>query len=93
MYFGRSPENLGGERLWACTELHGILSQKTELMTTGARTLNQTCFFLAVRFEVLTAVVKKSSIFWDDRRFGGTYRLHLQCGKTLQARLFLVGSV
>jgi hypothetical protein len=40
-----------------------------------------------VGFEVLTPVVMKSSIFWDikpcsplkvNRRFGGTYRLHLQ---------------
>jgi hypothetical protein len=38
-------------------------------------------------FEVFTAVVMKSIIFWDmrpcsplsfNRRFGGTYRLHLQ---------------
>jgi hypothetical protein len=40
-----------------------------------------------VGFEVSTAVVMKSIIFWDmtpcsllrcNRRFGGTYRLHLQ---------------
>jgi hypothetical protein len=40
-----------------------------------------------VGFEVLTAVVMKSTIFWDitrctplsvNRRFGGTYRLRLQ---------------
>jgi hypothetical protein len=40
-----------------------------------------------VRFKVLTAVVMKSKTFWDitpcsplsvNRRFGGTYRLHLQ---------------
>jgi hypothetical protein len=40
-----------------------------------------------VGFEVLIAVVMKSPIFWDkmpcsplqvNRRFGGTYRLHLQ---------------
>jgi hypothetical protein len=40
-----------------------------------------------VEFEVLTAVVMKSTIFWDitprsplkfNRRFGGTYCLHLQ---------------
>jgi hypothetical protein len=40
-----------------------------------------------VEFEVITAVVMKSIIFWDmaprsplsvNRRFGGTYRLHLQ---------------
>jgi hypothetical protein len=40
-----------------------------------------------VGFEVFTAVVMKSVIFWEmtpcsalsfNRRFGGTYRLHLQ---------------
>jgi hypothetical protein len=40
-----------------------------------------------VGFEVFTTVVMKSTIFWDItpcsplkvyRRFGGTYRLHLQ---------------
>jgi hypothetical protein len=40
-----------------------------------------------VGFEVFTAVVLKSNIFWDmtqcspssfNRRFGGTFRLHLQ---------------
>jgi hypothetical protein len=42
--------------------------------------------FYFVGFEVLTAVVMKSSVFWDEtlcsplkanRRFGGRYRLHL----------------
>jgi hypothetical protein len=42
-----------------------------------------------VGFEVLTAVVMKSTIFWDmtscrplkvNWRFGGTYRLHLESG-------------
>jgi hypothetical protein len=46
-----------------------------------------TNFILLVGFEVLTVVVMKSTIFWDiklcsllkvNRRFGGTYRLHLQ---------------
>jgi hypothetical protein len=41
----------------------------------------------ALGFEVLTAVAMKSSVFWDispyipvkvNRRFGGTYHLHLQ---------------
>jgi hypothetical protein len=45
-------------------------------------------------FEVLTAVVTKSTIFWDitpcsplkvNRRFGGTYRLHLQGGRKSRA--------
>jgi hypothetical protein len=49
-----------------------------------------------VRFEVLTAVVMKSSIFWDitpcsplkfSRHFGGTYRLHLQGRRICQASL------
>jgi hypothetical protein len=43
--------------------------------------------FMFVGFEVFTAVVSKSIFFWDmtpcsalscTRRFGGTYRLHLQ---------------
>jgi hypothetical protein len=42
-----------------------------------------------VRFEAFTAVTMKNVVFWDvaalcrtwvDRRFGGTYRLHLQGG-------------
>jgi hypothetical protein len=42
-----------------------------------------------VRFEAFTAVTMKNVVFWDvalcrscvDRRFGGTYRLHLQAIK------------
>jgi hypothetical protein len=42
-----------------------------------------------VRFEIFTAVTMKNSVFWDvapcsscvNRRFGGTYRLHLQVKK------------
>jgi hypothetical protein len=41
---------------------------------------------LFVRFEVFTAVIMKNAVFWDvapcryfvNRRFGGTYHLHLQ---------------
>jgi hypothetical protein len=42
-----------------------------------------------VGFEVLTAAVMKSTIFWDimpcsvlkiNQRFGGTYRLHIHAG-------------
>jgi hypothetical protein len=48
-----------------------------------------------VRFEVLTAVVMKSIIFWDimscsplkvNLRFGGTCHLHLQGWRVCQAR-------
>jgi hypothetical protein len=48
-----------------------------------------------VGFEVLTAVVTNSTIFWHitpcsplsvNRRFGGKYRLHLQSRKISQAR-------
>jgi hypothetical protein len=46
-----------------------------------------------VRFEVFTAVTMKNAIFWDmapcsscvNRRFGGTYRLHLQ-GRKIRER-------
>jgi hypothetical protein len=44
-----------------------------------------------VRFEVFTAVTIKKAVFWDvapcrngvNRRFGGTYRLHLQGRKEI----------
>jgi hypothetical protein len=51
--------------------------------------------YLRVGFEFLTAVVMKSSIFWDitpcsplkvNWRFGGTCRLHLQGRKISRAR-------
>jgi hypothetical protein len=46
-----------------------------------------------VRFEVFTAVTVKNDVFWDvapcrscvNRRFGGTYRLHLQ-GRKIRER-------
>jgi hypothetical protein len=46
-----------------------------------------------VRFEVFTAVTMKNAVFWDvapcrscvNRRFGGTYRLHLQ-GRIIRGR-------
>jgi hypothetical protein len=49
----------------------------------------------SVGFEVLTAVVMKSSIVWDitpcgplsvNRRHGKTYRLNLQCRRISRAR-------
>jgi hypothetical protein len=49
----------------------------------------------SVRFEVLTAVVMKSTLFWDitpcspvhvNRRFGETYRLHIQGRRISRAR-------
>jgi hypothetical protein len=51
-----------------------------------------------VGFEVLTAVVMKSTIFWDitpcsplkvNRRFGGTHRLHLQSRRISRARALI----
>jgi hypothetical protein len=50
---------------------------------------------LHVRFEVFTAVTMKNAVFWDvapcrscrlNRRFGGTYRLHLQGRKICERR-------
>jgi hypothetical protein len=51
----------------------------------------QTCRY--VRFEVFTAVTVKNAVFWYvapcrscvERRFGGTYRLHLQ-GRKIRER-------
>jgi hypothetical protein len=52
----------------------------------GYKICREFSYFLSVGFEVFTAVVMKSIIFWDmtpcspsssNRRFGGTYRLHL----------------
>jgi hypothetical protein len=47
---------------------------------------------LSVEFEVLTVVVTNVAIFWDiapctpyvNRRFGGTYHLHLQGRKSTE---------
>jgi hypothetical protein len=52
----------------------------------------QTCNY-KVRFEVFTLVTIKNTVFWDvapckfivNRRFGGTYRLHLQ-GRKIRER-------
>jgi hypothetical protein len=52
-------------------------------------------FLFYVGFEILTAVIVKSSILWDrrpcsplkiKRHFGGTYRLHLQVRTISQTR-------
>jgi hypothetical protein len=52
--------------------------------------MNKLCY---VRFEILTAVAMKNAVFGDvalcrfcvNRRFGGTYRLHLQ-GRKIRER-------
>jgi hypothetical protein len=60
--------------------------QKKHLHTGKMKTPSELRFGIA-RFEVLTAVVMKGTIFWDitpcsplsvNRRFGETYRFHLQ---------------
>jgi hypothetical protein len=52
------------------------------------------CEFSVVAFVVVRAVVMKSSVFWDtmaysllkvNRRFGGTYCLHLKVCRGIQA--------
>jgi hypothetical protein len=48
----------------------------------------------SVRFEVFTAVAMKNAVFWDvtpcgpckNRRFAGTYLLHIQGEKNRRAR-------
>jgi hypothetical protein len=59
------------------------------------RTITSNFFYIdfIVGFQVLTAVTMKNSVFWDvapcrscmNRRFGGTYRLHLQ-GRKIRER-------
>jgi hypothetical protein len=62
----------------------------------STKNLNQDSQYIG--FEVLTAVVMKSTIFWDitpcsplkvNRRFGGTYRLNLCPAYHLLARWFI----
>jgi hypothetical protein len=84
---------------------HPILSFSLSLSTPPLYLLSLSLSLLQVRglvniyyfigFEVLTAVIMKSTIFWDitpcsplkvNRRFGGTYRLHLQGRKISRAR-------
>jgi hypothetical protein len=57
------------------------------------RNLSSRNHYSFVGFEVFTAVVMKGIIFWDmtpcsplscTRRFGGTYRLHLQGRRIVQ---------
>jgi hypothetical protein len=63
--------------------------------------INRNCFvvhaipnlFYYVRFEDSTVVTMKNAVFWDvapcryfiNRRFGGTYHLHLQAIRNLRA--------
>jgi hypothetical protein len=72
------------------TDLHAFPSVKNTRVDTTFR--DQRSYF---GFEVLTAVVMKTTLFWDitpcssfkfNRRFGGTYRLHLQGRRISRAR-------
>jgi hypothetical protein len=70
----------------------GVLMLSTSVLNILALT-NKGCYNICgqvrnskVRFEIFTAVTVKNAVFWDvapcrscvNRRFGGTYRLHLQ---------------
>jgi hypothetical protein len=67
---------------------HFVGDTITDLISRKLRQLK-----LYVRFEAFTAVTMKNVVLWDvalcrscvNRRFGGTYRLHLQ-GKTIRER-------
>jgi hypothetical protein len=67
------------------------IPQSTKNAQYNIRIMNQPLQQTFRGSEVLTAVVMKSIIFWDitpcsplsvNRRFGGTYRLHLQGRKS-----------
>jgi hypothetical protein len=63
------------------------VEQNTVIIDINQKFVVKGIIFKRVGFEAFTAVVMKSIIFWDmtpcsplsfNRRFGGTYRLHLQ---------------
>jgi hypothetical protein len=69
-------------------------NKKTRTLFQWSRPLNIYLRSILI-FEVLTAVVVNNTIFWDitpcsplrvDRRFGGTYRLHVQGREISRAR-------
>jgi hypothetical protein len=65
-----------------------MLSPEFNFAHIGLKSLNQTKIEITfVEREVLTAVIMKSSVFWDmmpcsplkvNRHFGGTYHLYLK---------------
>jgi hypothetical protein len=72
---------------WTIQEWDGVLRRTKAYLLLAHQ-------FSIRRFWVLTAVIMKSTIFWDitlcsplkvNRRFGGIYRLHLQ-GRISRAR-------
>jgi hypothetical protein len=90
------PEDGGGifsRNIGDLSELHSVTTQYTVLtIVTADKTSTARKY---VRFEVLTAVVMKISIFWDitstspfkvNRYFGGTCRLHLQGRRISQVK-------
>jgi hypothetical protein len=77
--------------------MYGVVTEKTTIwMFNAVKVSNFRHRLFYVGFEVLTAVVMKSTIFWDitpcspltvNRSFGGTYRLHVQ-GRKNKLNLF-----
>jgi hypothetical protein len=63
-----------------------IIGSNSGLFGHGSECCFQKKIYIFVRFEVFTAITMKNTVFWDvapcryfvNRRFGGTYRLHLQ---------------
>jgi hypothetical protein len=64
-----------------------LATQRKTVGVTGSPVLENLAYLGLVGFEVLTAVVMNSAISWDitpcsqlsvNRRFGGTYGLHLE---------------
>jgi hypothetical protein len=84
-----------------CLESENVISHLYVLLTDSVWTcvMQKLTYFTRnmnnnVRFEVFTAVTMKNAVFWDvapysycvNRRFGGTYRLHLQGRKIPERR-------
>jgi hypothetical protein len=62
--------------------MYGLQAESRTRLLSVKHKLNR---YIFVRFDVFTAVTMKNAVFWDvtpcrycvNRRFGGTYRLHL----------------
>jgi hypothetical protein len=95
-YVASMGENICEDENW--TELNQNIFNRSIEAYSFIKKIYSACQHLTTRFvefEVITAVVMKSTIFWDitpcsllkvNRRFGGTYRLYIQGRRISRAR-------
>lgn len=79
-----------GDSAETCLLTSVLIGIRHEHVHGSAPTSSVTRFIF--EFWILTAVAMHNFIFWDiapikvNRRFGGTYRLHLQCRRSSHGR-------